>query len=88
LFLAGFPRDFSNPATISDYPQGLKIMTQYVLLPLVTLYLLILYAYLAKVIFTAHWPSGWVAYLVLAATLVCYQPGFADEAGLFFGLGN
>jgi uncharacterized protein DUF4153 len=39
----------------------------------VTLYLVILYAYLFKIIFTAHWPSGWVSWLVL---------GFA-VAGIF-----
>jgi Domain of unknown function (DUF4153) len=49
------------------------VFTQLVLLPLVTIYLAILYAYLFKIIFTAHWPSGWVSWLVL---------GFA-VAGIF-----
>ncbi|HET6253403.1 MAG TPA: DUF4153 domain-containing protein [Puia sp.] len=66
LFLAGFPTSYANPEVISDYPRGLKIFTQYVLLPLVTVYLLILYAYMFKIIFTAHWPSGWVGWMVMA----------------------
>ncbi len=73
FFLAGFPRVFAQPERIDDYPRGLKVFTQFVLLPLVTLYLVILYAYLFKIIFTAHWPSGWVSWLVL---------GFA-VAGIF-----
>lgn len=66
FFLAGFPKAYENPTVISDYPRGLKIFTQYVLLPLVTAYLLILYAYMFKIIFTAHWPVGWVAWMVMA----------------------
>jgi len=73
FFLAGFPRVFARPESIDDYPRGLKVFTQFVLLPLVTIYLAILYAYLFKIIFTAHWPSGWVSWLVL---------GFA-VAGIF-----
>jgi hypothetical protein len=66
FFLEGFPGSYENPAVISDYPRGLKIFTQYVLLSLVTIYLLILYAYMFKIIFTAHWPVGWVAWMVMA----------------------
>jgi hypothetical protein len=65
FFLAGFPVDYENPVVIADYPRGLKIFTQFVLLPILTVYLLILYAYLFRIIFTATWPYGWVAYLVL-----------------------
>jgi hypothetical protein len=66
FFLAGFPTSYENPAVISDYPKGLKIFTQYVLLSLVTIYMLILYAYMFKIILTRHWPVGWVAWLVSA----------------------
>ena len=65
FFLAGFPKTYENPGEISDYPRGLKIFTQYVLLSLVTVYLLILYAYMIKIILTRHWPAGWVAWMVM-----------------------
>ena len=65
FFLSGFPADYESPAVITDYPRGLKIFTQFVLLPILTVYLLILYAYLFRIIFTATWPYGWVSYLVL-----------------------
>ena len=65
FFLSGFPAGYENPVVIADYPRGLKIFTQFVLLPILTVYLLILYAYLFRIVFTATWPFGWVTYLVL-----------------------
>lgn len=65
FFLAGFPKDFEALESMSDYPKGLKFFTQYVLLPIITLYLLILYAYLIKILVSMQWPVGWVSYLVL-----------------------
>jgi len=65
FFLSGFPRKFNELDFYTDYPKGLKIFTQYILLPLVTIYLVILYAYMFKIIFAAQWPVGWVSYLVI-----------------------
>jgi Domain of unknown function (DUF4153) len=48
------------------YPLPLKYFTQYVLLPLVMVYLVILYAYEAKIIVNWTLPQGWVGTLVLA----------------------
>lgn len=63
FFLAGIPRDWGTPE--AAYPKGLRMFTQYVLIPLVLIYLLILYAYTVKIIIDWEWPVGWVAYLVL-----------------------
>jgi hypothetical protein len=49
-----------------NYPKGLKNFTQYVLLPLISLYLVILICYEAKILVTLSLPVGWVSYLVLA----------------------
>lgn len=65
FFLAGIPISFAALESNQDYPKGLKIFTQYVLLPLTTVYLLILYAYGLKIIFDGQWPEGWVSYLVI-----------------------
>ena len=65
FFLAGLPEDYASLDYQDDYPKGLKVFTQYVLLPIITIYLLILYAYTFKILFTLHWPVGWVSYLVL-----------------------
>ncbi len=65
FFLAGVPSDFESLDTLSDYPKGLKIFSQYILSPLVFLYLVILYAYLGKILLAWDWPEGWVSKLIL-----------------------
>ena len=66
MFLNGFPKEYySENEKKYDYPKPLKIFVQFILLPLVTLYLLILYAYFAKSIFLWELPEGTVSYLVL-----------------------
>ena len=70
FFLAGVPRDLEALNGLEEYPKGLKIFTQYVLLPLVTLYLLILYAYLGKILLAQSLPKGWVSNLVLGISVL------------------
>lgn len=66
FFLSGVPADYTQLQDDKVYPKGLKIFTQYVLLPIVTIYLLILYGYLFKILFSASLPIGWVSNLILA----------------------
>ncbi len=47
------------------YPKALKTFSQYILIPLVAVYVLILYAYTLKIIAAWEWPEGWVGNLVL-----------------------
>jgi hypothetical protein len=49
----------------TDYPKGIKIFAQYILFPLVMVYLIILYAYMAKILISWNWPQGWVSRLIL-----------------------
>ncbi|MBP1691951.1 MAG: hypothetical protein H6Q32_1303, partial [Bacteroidetes bacterium] len=65
FFLAGIPEDLSQLNTLTEYPKGLKIFAQYILFPLVLIYLVILYAYLAKILIEWDWPQGWVSKLIL-----------------------
>lgn len=64
FFLGGVPRDFAVLERSEDYPAEVKVFTQYVLLPIVTVYIAILTAYMVKVIVTWEWPSGWIGWLV------------------------
>lgn len=66
FFLAGVPENLDELDVVTDYPKGLKIFTQFVLLPLVAIYLLILYAYGIKIIIQWELPKGWVSWLVNA----------------------
>jgi hypothetical protein len=65
LFLSRVPGDLDALQHESEYPKGLKIFAQYILSPLVLVYLLILYAYLAKILIDWDWPQGWVSKLIL-----------------------
>ncbi len=65
FFLAGVPSVFEAPATAERYPKGLKIFTQYVLIPLMTIYLAILLVYEAKILLVWEMPRGVVATLIL-----------------------
>ena len=69
IFLAGVPDDLEALASDPEYPKALKIFTQYILTPLVAVYLLILLAYLVKILITGQWPSGWIGYLVTSVSV-------------------
>lgn len=64
-FLAGIPENLHQLEGSTDYPKGIKVFAQYILLPLVLVYLVILYAYLAKILISWSWPQGWVSRLIL-----------------------
>lgn len=71
FFLNGVP-DTNNEEKplVLNYPKGLKNFTQYVLLPLMSLYLVILICYETKILVTLSLPVGWVSYLVLAFAII------------------
>jgi len=70
VFLAGVPDNLEKLNQSNTYPKGLKLFTQYILLPLVGLYFVILITYEAKIIVTWNWPKGWVSQLVLWYSVV------------------
>ncbi len=53
-----------------SYPVVLKFFTQYILIPLLIIYVVILYFYSAKILVNWELPRGWVSYLVLAYSIV------------------
>lgn len=65
FFLAGVPEELESLDRLDDYPKGLKLFSQYILFPLVLIYLVILYAYLGKILLAWDWPQGWVSKLIL-----------------------
>ncbi|WPR75565.1 DUF4153 domain-containing protein [Algoriphagus sp. NG3] len=70
FFLADIPHTFANELTQKDYPKGLKIFTQFILIPLLLVYLCILYLYGGKIIFTGDWPKGIVSYMIIAISVL------------------
>lgn len=70
FFVSGIPKNFEKLDKLYEYPKGLKVFTQYVLLPLLILYLLILYVYGGKIVLNWNWPKGWVSYLVSGVSIL------------------
>ena len=65
FFLSGFPENLNEPEEDKAYPNGLKIFTQFVLIPLATVYAIILLAYEAKILIEWELPKGLVSNLIL-----------------------
>jgi len=77
FFLAGVPDNIKDPYINTDesrfadsnlnnsYPKVLKIFTQYVLIPLLTIYFAILVVYELKIAVNAQLPDGMVSILIL-----------------------
>ena len=70
FFLSGIPQDIDQLELNREYPKGLKTFAQYVLLPLLVLYLVILYAYGAKITILWDWPKGIVSYLISCVSVL------------------
>ncbi len=64
FFLAGMP-NLEQLEQDHSYPKGLKLFTQYVLIPLASVYVLILLAYEIKILLEWNLPKGLVSNLIL-----------------------
>ncbi len=86
FFLGGVPEDPNALETRREYRAALRVFAQYTLVPLVSVYLVILSLYLVKVVVTWDWPSGWIGWLVSGVatagilTLLLVRP-IADDPG-------
>jgi hypothetical protein len=69
-FLAGIPENFEEEIRADRYPKGLKIFTQFILIPLLLIYLTILYFYGGKIILLWDWPEGIVSYMIIAISVL------------------
>lgn len=64
LFLSKFPKkeeEFKD----YDYTTSLKVLLNYIVIPLITVYTIILYVYFVKILITWQWPKGLVSHLVI-----------------------
>ncbi len=76
VFLRGVPERPWELDAVVDYPRRLVLFNRFILVPLVALYLFILYLYAGKIIVQARWPQGGVAGFVLgfsAAGILAYM---------------
>ncbi|MFV0470948.1 MAG: DUF4153 domain-containing protein [Paludibacteraceae bacterium] len=64
-FLSSLPkRGKQQEISVDNISSFIKILGLYILLPILGIYLLILYGYLGKIIFTWQLPNGWVSWLI------------------------
>ncbi|WP_422082619.1 DUF4153 domain-containing protein [Ulvibacterium sp.] len=69
IYLSDFPKEILGNRTIA-FNKALEVFVKYILIPLVLLYILILYAYGLKILIQWELPEGWVSYLVTALSLL------------------
>ncbi|QBA23630.1 DUF4153 domain-containing protein [Chryseobacterium indologenes] len=70
IFLLFNDKGLNNLEKDGTYPVVLKFFTQFILIPLLLLYVTILYFYSVKIVINWQLPRGWVSYLVLAYSVV------------------
>jgi hypothetical protein len=69
IFLSVVPLGLRELDADTEYPRVLKVFAQYILTPLVFIYLLILCVYLVKIVVGGEWPSGWIGWLVASVAV-------------------
>lgn len=69
IFLAAVPEDLEALSRDDEYPKALKVLAQFILTPLAFGYLLILLAYLVKIVAGGEWPNGWIGWLVASVAV-------------------
>lgn len=76
LFLLFFPKQPSDIESELNYPQWLRVLAQYILLPVVLIYGTFLYIYVFKILMEHRMPNGWVSIPILVysgAGLLAYS---------------
>jgi len=63
IYLSDFPTTIHQTQQL-NYSKALDVLIKYILIPIVLLYLLIVYAYSLKILITWELPEGWVSYLI------------------------
>lgn len=66
FFCAGLPKDLKELETADEYSNILRIFVQFVLIPLVLIYVIIMYAYFGKIVIEANLPKGFLTYFIHA----------------------
>ncbi|HUI63346.1 MAG TPA: DUF4153 domain-containing protein [Bacteroidota bacterium] len=64
VFLAGVPKEIHRLEGTPEQPRWVKLFAQYAIVPLVVVYLVILYAYMVKILIAWDWPQGYVSKLI------------------------
>lgn len=70
FFMEGIPTGVRKLNKKAESSAGLLVLTKYFLIPLVFLYVMLLYAYTGRIVFLWDWPSGGVSGWIIAFSAV------------------
>jgi len=70
FFLSRVPENPHMLQAETSYPKEVRLFSQYLLVPLVTLYFLILYVYTIRILVTLEWPQGELAWMIIGFSFV------------------
>jgi len=63
IYLSDFPKKIHDTQEL-HYSKALDVFLKYILIPILALYLFIVYAYAIKIVLAWELPQGWVSYLI------------------------
>lgn len=66
FFCAGIPKNLSSLEDNQEFPNVIRIFVQFILIPLVLVYLLIMYTYFGKIVIQWNLPKGFLTYFINA----------------------
>lgn len=69
FFLANIPKA-GEELPVANYSKVLKVLLLYIVMPILTVYTVILYAFFIKILITTQWPQGIVSHLVLWYSII------------------
>ena len=65
VYLSDFPKEIQHSIHM-QFNKATEVFVKFILIPLASLYILILYAYALKILINWELPKGWVSYLITA----------------------
>ena len=85
-FLSKFP-EIDYDGKVENPANAYRVLSQYILIPISFIYLILLYAYTVKIILEGQLPQGWIGYLTLCFSVVgiltwllnYFNPNFSDN---------
>ena len=72
IYLSDFPAQVRKNSIV-QFERALEVLVKFILIPLIMLYLVILYAYFGKILLEWELPKGWVSYLVTVLALLGFM---------------
>lgn len=69
IYLSDFPKKIHETQEL-HYNKALDVFLKYILIPILVLYLVIVYAYSVKIVLLWELPQGWVSYLITILAII------------------